>query len=103
MEVIRNIQPKNNFLKKIESFAKNKIILIFDECTTGFRETFGAIYPKFKVKPNIVIFETLGNGYAKMLFWVKKIRKSKIHLLAVLFDGKNWINCSISNYIRNGG
>ena len=66
MEVIRNIQPKNNFLKKIESFAKkNKIILIFDECTTGFRETFGAIYPKFKVKPNIVIFgKTLGNGYA---------------------------------------
>ena len=44
---------------------KNKIILIFDECTTGFRETFGAIYPKFKVKPNIVIFgKTLGNGYA---------------------------------------
>ena len=66
MEVIRNIQPKNNFLKKIESLAKkNKIILIFDECTTGFRETFGAIYPKFKVKPNIVIFgKTLGNGYA---------------------------------------
>ena len=24
MEVIRNIQPKNNFLKKIESFAKKK-------------------------------------------------------------------------------
>ena len=41
MEVIRNIQPKNNFLKKIENLEKkNKIILIFDECTTGFRETF---------------------------------------------------------------
>ena len=66
MEVIRNIQPKNNFLKKIENFAKkNNIILIFDECTTGFRETCGAIYPKFKVKPNMVIFgKTLGNGYA---------------------------------------
>ena len=92
MEVIRNIQPKNNFLKKIESFEKkNKIILIFDECTTGFRETFGAIYPKFKVKPNIVIFgKTLGNGYAVNAFWVKKImQKQKIHLLAVLLDGKN--------------
>ena len=37
MEVVRNILPKDNFLKKVREIAsKNKIVLIFDECTTGF-------------------------------------------------------------------
>ena len=50
MEVLRNELPKNNFLKKVRKLAnKNGIILIFDECTTGFRETFGGIHKKFRV------------------------------------------------------
>ena len=66
MEVIRNQEPKNNFLKKVRKLAdKYKIILIFDECTTGFRETFGGIHIKYKVIPDMAIFgKTLGNGYA---------------------------------------
>tara|TARA_B110000977_G_scaffold28001_1_gene35691 strand:- start:17748 stop:19778 length:2031 start_codon:yes stop_codon:yes gene_type:complete len=66
MEVIRNQEPKNNFLKKVRRLAdKHKIILIFDECTTGFRETFGGIHIKYKVIPDMAIFgKTLGNGYA---------------------------------------
>jgi len=65
MEVMRNILPKNNFLKKVREIAdKNKVVLIFDECTTGFRETFGGLYTKFNVKPDIVLFgKALGNGY----------------------------------------
>ena len=40
MEVMRNFEPKNNFLKKVRELAfKNDLILIFDECTSGFRET----------------------------------------------------------------
>ena len=47
MEVFRNIPPKNNFLKKVRELASRKnIILIFDECTSGFRETFGGLHKK---------------------------------------------------------
>ncbi len=66
MEVSRNEPPKNNFLKKIKQIAiKNNLILIFDECTSGFRETFGGLHKKYKVYPDIAIFgKSLGNGYA---------------------------------------
>ena len=65
MEVIRNIYPNNNFLQKIRNYTlKNNIILIFDECTTGFRQSFGGIHKKFKIEPDIVIFgKALSNGY----------------------------------------
>ena len=65
MEVIRNIEPKNNFLKKICKLAKKKkIVLIFDECTSGFRQTFGGIHKYFKITPDIAIYgKSLGNGY----------------------------------------
>ncbi len=66
MEVMRNYKPENNFLNEIrELCTKRKIILIFDECTTGFRETYGGLYKKFKIVPDIVVFgKALGNGYA---------------------------------------
>jgi glutamate-1-semialdehyde 2,1-aminomutase len=66
MEVMRNIEPSDNFLEKIRSLCTNKnIILIFDECTSGFRETFGGLHKKFNINPDIAIFgKALGNGYA---------------------------------------
>jgi glutamate-1-semialdehyde 2,1-aminomutase len=66
MEVSRNSEPKNNFLKKVRNLAyKNNIVLIFDECTSGFRETYGGLHKKYGVKPDIAIFgKALGNGYA---------------------------------------
>ena len=66
MEVIRNEKPKNNFLKKVRDLAtKNNIILIFDECTSGFRETFGGIHKKYNVNPDMAIYgKALGNGYS---------------------------------------
>jgi len=65
MEVFRNIAPKNNFLKKIRKLAdKNKIVLIFDECTSGFRETLGGLHKKYKIIPDMCILgKALGNGY----------------------------------------
>ena len=67
MEVSRSYKPKNNFLKKIRNLAtKNNIVLIFDECTSGFRETYGGLHKKYKVEPDVAIFgKALGNGYAK--------------------------------------
>ena len=66
MEVVRSAEPKNNFLKKVSKLASEKgIVLIFDECTSGFRETFGGIHKKYEVIPDIAIFgKAMGNGYA---------------------------------------
>ena len=66
MEVTRNFDPKFNFLKKIRSICnKKKIILIFDECTSGFRETLGGKHLEYKVYPDLAMFgKAIGNGYA---------------------------------------
>ena len=66
MEVMRNVEPKDNFLKKIRKICNDKkIILIFDECTSGYRENMGGIHLKYKVNPDISIFgKALGSGYA---------------------------------------
>mgnify|MGYP000069994851 CR=1 FL=1 len=66
MEVSRNEGPQDGYLQKVRDLAtENNIILIFDECTSGFRETFGGLHKKYKVEPDIAIFaKALGNGYA---------------------------------------
>ena len=66
MEVQRNYKPKNKFLEKIRDLSNRKsIVLIFDECTSGFRQTFGGLHLKYNIKPDICIFgKALGNGYA---------------------------------------
>ena len=65
MEVFRNIPPKSNFLKKIRELATRKnIILIFDECTSGFRESFGGMHLNNKIKPDMCILgKAMGNGF----------------------------------------
>ena len=66
MEVERSTPPENNFLEKVRDLCdKKNIILIFDECTSGFRETFGGIHLKYNVYPDLCMFgKALGNGYA---------------------------------------
>ncbi len=66
MEVIRNSPPKNNFLRKVKMLStKKNIVLIFDECTSAFRETFGGIHQKYDIEPDMAMYgKTLGNGYA---------------------------------------
>ncbi len=66
MEVERSVVPEDQFLDKVRQLAtKNGIVLIFDECTSGFRETFGGLHKKYSVEPDIAMFgKALGNGYA---------------------------------------
>ena len=112
MEVVRNIEPKNNFLQKVRDLATRKgIVLIFDECTSGFRETFGGIYKKYNVEPDMAMFgKALGNGYAitavvgKMevmeaaqssflssTFWTERIGPSAaLKTLEVMEKTKSW-------------
>ena len=66
MEVSRNTGPKDNFLQKVRALASKKnIILIFDECTSGFRQSLGGLHKVFNVEPDMAMFgKALGNGYA---------------------------------------
>ncbi len=66
MEVIRNHEPKDGFLEKVRALAAARgIVLIFDECTSGFRQTFGGLHKMYGVQPDMAVFgKTLGNGYA---------------------------------------
>ena len=66
MEVERTNPPDNDFLGKVRDLCdKKNIILIFDECTSGFRETLGGIHLKYNVSPDLCMFgKALGNGYA---------------------------------------
>jgi glutamate-1-semialdehyde 2,1-aminomutase len=66
MEVSRNSQPKDDFLMKVRKIADDSnIVLIFDECTSGFRQTEGGLHKLYGVDPDMAIFgKALGNGYA---------------------------------------
>ncbi len=66
MEVSRNNEPKDDFLVKVRKIANdNNIILIFDECTSGFRGSNGGLHKVYDVEPDMAVFgKALGNGYA---------------------------------------
>ena len=63
---MRNERPKNDFLRKVRAITKELgVVLIFDECTSGFRQSFGGLHLEFGVEPDIATFgKALGNGYA---------------------------------------
>ena len=112
MEVVRNAGPEDNFLQKIRKVCSEKnIILVFDECTSGFRETFGGLHKKYNVEPDIAIFgKALGNGYAitaiigraevmeaaqtsfiSSTFWTERIGPSAaIKTLDIMEKTKSW-------------
>ena len=66
MEVVRNKGPEDNFLHKVRQLATDRgIVLIFDECTSGFRQTFGGLHKMYGVEPDMAMFgKAMGNGYA---------------------------------------
>jgi glutamate-1-semialdehyde 2,1-aminomutase len=125
MEVLRNFAPENDFLEKIRTLATERgIVLIFDECTSGFRETFGGIFQKFKVEPDIAMFgKTIGNGYAltavvgkrevmeaaqktfiSSTFWTERIGPTAaLATLKVMEEIKSWDTISVlGKQMQNG-
>jgi glutamate-1-semialdehyde 2,1-aminomutase len=66
MEVSRNFGPADGFLEAVRQAATTRgIVLIFDECTSGFRQTFGGLHKQYGVDPDMAVFgKALGNGYA---------------------------------------
>ena len=92
MEVMRNIKPQNNFLQEIRNICdKKNIILIFDECTSGYRQNMGGIHLKFKINPDMAIFgKALGSGYAINAIIGKKniMRKAENTFISSTFWGE---------------
>ena len=124
MEVSRNTGPKDNFLQKVRDIAsQNNIVLIFDECTSGFRETFGGLHKKYDVQPDMAIFgKAMGNGYAvtacigtqevmqaaqqtfiSSTFWTERIGSAAaLKTLEVMEREKSWEYITEKgNYISN--
>lgn len=66
MEVSRNQGPDEGFLQRVRELATRRgIVLIFDECTSGFRQTLGGLHKLYGVEPDMAMFgKALGNGYA---------------------------------------
>lgn len=66
MEVQRSEPPAPGFLEGVRELAtKHGAVLIFDECTSGFRRSLGGLHLQYGVDPDIATFgKTLGNGYA---------------------------------------
>lgn len=125
MEVVRNFGPEDNFLHKVRALATEKnIVLIFDECTSGFRETFGGIYQKYGVEPDMAMYgKTIGNGYAltavvgtravmeaaqttfiSSTFWTERIGPTAaLATLKVMERVKSWETITeTGNKMRNG-
>ena len=123
MEVSRNFEPKDNFLKKIRKICNdNKIILIFDECTTGFRYNLGGLHLKYGVNPDMATFgKAIGNGYGitavlgkkkimrqakntfiSSTFWTEKIGVSAaIKTIEIMEKTKPWIKINkTGDYIK---
>ena len=121
MEVSRSEEPKNEFLQLVRKLAnENSIPLIFDECTSGFRETYGGLHKKYNVTPDMIMLgKTLGNGYAitavvgkeeimrfaeqtfiSSTFWTERIGPAAaLKTLEIMEREKSWID--ITNKGKN--
>ncbi len=65
MEVARSEELNNKFLSEVRELAdKNNIVLVFDEISSGFRQSFGGLHKLCPVEPDIALFaKAIGNGY----------------------------------------
>ena len=65
MEVERHAEPSSGFLATIRRVCSEKgIVLIFDECTSGFRDQMGGIHLKHQIYPDLAVFgKCMGNGF----------------------------------------
>ncbi len=66
MEVERSSSPDKGFLEGVRALAnKYEAVLVFDECSSGFRIVRGGTHLVHGVDPDMAMFgKTLGNGYA---------------------------------------
>ncbi len=125
MEVSRNSGPAEGFLEKVRQTASERgMVLVFDECTSGFRQTFGGIHKLYGVEPDVATFgKTIGNGYAvtaiigrravmeaaqatfiSSTFWTERLGSAAaLKTLEVMEREKSWeLITATGNTIRKG-
>lgn len=66
MEVERSSAPDPGFLQGVLDLGQRYgCVVVFDECTSGFRSNLGGRHLVYGLQPDIAVFgKTLGNGYA---------------------------------------
>ncbi|TGL52958.1 aminotransferase class III-fold pyridoxal phosphate-dependent enzyme [Leptospira meyeri] len=124
MEVSRNHGPEDQFLEKVRKLATDRnIVLVFDECTSGFRQNFGGLHKIYGVEPDIAMFgKAIGNGYAitavigrrevmesaqstfiSSTFWTERIGPTAaLKTLEVMEREKSWeYITNMGNHIRD--
>ena len=110
MEVSRGTLPDIGFLRKVRKLAiKKKIVLIFDECTSGFRQCNGGLHMKYKIYPDIAMFgkafkmvsqlsvigkrsfmQKAGSSFISSTFWTERIGFAAGIETLKLMEQKNW-------------
>lgn len=112
MEVARSSAPDVEFLQGVRHLTQQHgATLIFDECTSGFRECLGGLHKKISIAPDMAMFgKALGNGYAvtailgrsevmsaaqnsfiSSTFWTERIGSSAgLATLEVMERDKSW-------------
>ncbi|MDA9300071.1 aminotransferase class III-fold pyridoxal phosphate-dependent enzyme [Amylibacter sp.] len=65
VETMRSQYPDPTYLLTLRKLCDQYgALLIFDECTSGFRESFGAFYLNYDAKPDLVVLgKTIANGF----------------------------------------
>jgi len=65
MEPLRNFYPQDVFLETIRDVThREKIVLVMDEVSSGWRLNLGGAHLKFKIAPDIAVFaKGMSNGY----------------------------------------
>ena len=124
MEVERGIPPLPGFLESVRDLCtKSGIVLIFDECTSGFRTCLGGHHLTKGVFPDLAMFgKALGNGYAitaivghesvmssctrsfiSSTFWTERIGNvAGLATLAEMERLHSWEHiCEIGRYIKS--
>ncbi|MCB4421666.1 aminotransferase class III-fold pyridoxal phosphate-dependent enzyme [Synechococcus sp. HB1133] len=125
LEVQRTDPPNPDFLFLLRELCDaNGIVLIFDECTSGFRESFGGIHLNYPVEPDMAMFgKALGNGYAvtavigreevmqaaqstfiSSTFWTERIGSvAALATLDIMEKEKSWKTITeLGTYLRSG-
>lgn len=65
LEVQRSKKPDVAFLEGVRKIAdETGAVLVFDEISSGFRNTVGGVYKEFGVNPDIIVFgKAMSNGF----------------------------------------
>ena len=92
---------QKKFVKEINQICKkNKIILILDEITSGWRQTIGGTYKVTGFKPDVIIYgKGIANGYPLSVVIGKKSimdESTNTFVSSSVWTEKSWIYCRFS-------